>query len=378
MIYIIIFILSLFFIWCGEKFKTKNKLISYIFTIIALLIPCLVAALRATTIGTDTDVYVIRLFNTALKDEIGFLHFYTHPYSNVKEPLYLFITYFASRLSNDVGLLFFFNEALVIVPIYIALLKKSKNTNQLLLGMLIFYLFFFNMSLNIARQSIALAFCVLAFTYLDEKKTSRFLIFSIISFLFHRTAAIIVVPFIIYKIIENEKISENTKFKVKFCLFILTLIGVLFFKQILNIFINIGLFSDYFSTILTKYVRNPIDFNQFNTIFYTCVYVLIYFNLDRLKDKISNYRYYKFIAIWGIALIQIGGIVQFSDRIAHYFIYPMLFTTLPKLAPENIFIYKTRKELISFIFVNILFAIYWTFWIIIQNVHETNPFILRK
>ena len=278
MIYCIMFLISLIFIYIGTKLEKKNKIFAYVFEIIGILLPCLLAAFRATTIGTDTDVYVTKIFDAACKEQNGFIHFIQHPNSKVKEILYLSITYISAKISSNVGVLLFINELLVIAPVFIALKRKNKgNGNALLLGMFLFYTFFYNMSLNIARQSIAISFTILAFSFIDENKI-KFIALGIVAFLFHRTAIILAPIFILYIFLDNDKIKDKNKVNTKIFILISLVLGIIFFKQILNSLVNMGVFSKYFTKILKNYVRDKLDFNQFNTIIYTAIYVIIYIN----------------------------------------------------------------------------------------------------
>lgn len=378
MIYFLMFISSIILIYLGNRLKNKNKIISSVCEIMGILLPCFLAAFRHISIGTDTDVYVIRLFNTALKDKNGFIHFYQNPYSNVSEILYLFVTYVCSRISSNIGVLFFVNEALVIIPIYIALKRINKNNiNAISLGMFIFYTFFYNMSLNIARQSIAIAFTVLAFSYIGQKDKLKFLFFSFIAFLFHRTAIVLIPILGLYTFIESKKIDNLTKTNVKIIILFVLFIGIIFFKQILSGIIYMGVFSKYFSMILDKYVRNPIDFNQFNTIIYSILYMVIYINRKFLDKEIYNFSFYKYISLLSIFILQLGGIVRFSDRIGHYILFPAIFILIPKIMPESLEKIKNRKAFCTITTIIVAFCIYWVFWILIQNVHETYPYLYR-
>lgn len=374
MVYLLSFAVSLFFIWVSGKIKNKNKIISYCLTAVGLLIPCMLAALRSIEIGTDTDTYVVRLFNHAHGLDGSFWEFYTHRYTVVTEPLYILATYISSKLSTDVGMLFFINQALVILPIYFAIKRKSQNTNETLLGMLVYLTFFFNLSLNMARQSIALAFIVLAFSYLDDNKNIKFFIFSIIATLFHTTAVIVVGIFVVYKLLTSQKIDKRIKFAMKIILLIATLLSVVFFKQILNVLNSIEALQD---IVNSGGIRKNVDINFFNTTFYTIIFGLIYFNANKLKNTVTNYEYYQFAALWAIILIQIGAVVQFSERIVHYVTFPTMFLVLPKLAPKSLRIYKSKEELVSFVVLIATLCAYWSFWILIINQHETNPYLLR-
>ena len=62
--YILCFIISLIFIHIAvNKYDKQKKKSFYIYSLIALLIPSILAGARAATIGTDTMVYTIPVFD---------------------------------------------------------------------------------------------------------------------------------------------------------------------------------------------------------------------------------------------------------------------------------------------------------------------------
>ena len=75
-----------------------------------------------------------------------------------------------------------------------------------------------------------------------------------------------------------------------------------------------------------------------------------------------------------IFILQLGAVIIYSDRIGYYAFYPVLFIVLPKLAPAS-FRKITKQEFRNLILIIAVFIIYWLFWIVIQNYHETFPYV---
>ena len=67
-IYIVTFLISCSLLYIGEKYQ-KNKLLSYTFIVLGLLLPCTLAGLRNETIGTDVQVYVRPMFEAAINTD---------------------------------------------------------------------------------------------------------------------------------------------------------------------------------------------------------------------------------------------------------------------------------------------------------------------
>ena len=64
MIYIVFFLISCFLIWLSEK--SPSRYIGKLLAFIAILLPCILAGMRADTIGTDVRVYVEPMYNAAV------------------------------------------------------------------------------------------------------------------------------------------------------------------------------------------------------------------------------------------------------------------------------------------------------------------------
>ena len=91
MIYVLMFVTSLFFLKIACIFRKNNKLLFLLFSIIGILLPCLLAAFRDLSIGTDIKVYIQPLFNSASWYS-DFYTYFLHPNSSINDILYLLLT----------------------------------------------------------------------------------------------------------------------------------------------------------------------------------------------------------------------------------------------------------------------------------------------
>ena len=75
MIYILTFLVSSAFVWIGTRECTKRKMedgmwktvrLKKIPVLIGLLLPALLASMRAVSVGSDVSFYVVPLFNKAI------------------------------------------------------------------------------------------------------------------------------------------------------------------------------------------------------------------------------------------------------------------------------------------------------------------------
>ena len=209
MIYLLMFFISLFFIWLGLSIK-ENKMIKKFFIVIGLIIPCLMAGFRGMTVGTDTSGYVWNLYINAknIKHFSGMISFSNWLYYS-KDYLYLLITYVIGHNNLSFQLLLFIYELLIVIPIFIALNVNKKDDRDILFGMFLFYMTFYNLSLNMVRQSIAISFAVLSFSILKNKNIKhRYLksfILLLIGYGFHDTSLFAILIAILYILFNSKK-----------------------------------------------------------------------------------------------------------------------------------------------------------------------------
>lgn len=376
MIYIITFLLSLLFIYLSIKTYHKNKIVSKIFEIFGILLPCLLAALRDYSIGTDVEVYVEPLFKVSLQFD-SFFSFYAYAVNAVKDFLYLLTTFACSHISNNIGFLFFVLELLVILPIYIALKKRFNKSNCVLLGMLLFYLFFYNQSFNMARQSISISFIILGLSFLDENKSKSFLFCFLIACLFHNTAIVFFAIFLLYKIISSKKINKKIKFLIEITIVIIAISGIFFLPQYIKFAENIGLVNLIkYDTYINKYLRENIDISFIHSTIYLFVCLVLLKYNKRIKENEKNASYYLFTSILSFIFLQFGSIISYAERIGYYVFYPILITIVPYI------IFNKNSKLLKDDFyvlciTILIFFTYWIVWICLLNYNGTFPYVFR-
>ena len=375
MIYIFTFTISIICFAIGLYFRNKNKFIFCFFSFFGLFFPCILAGLRDYTIGTDVNVYVAPLYQGA-KYFKSFSDFITNKRSTVSDIFYLLLSYICAKKTTDITLLLFLSEFLVIYPIYKALLLLNQKKRYIIYGMLLFFLFFYNQSFNMARQSIAISLSILAMAYIINNRNVWGVLLLIAAFLFHKSTLIMIPIIIIYKYLEKEEIPNYKKNKIKILLLSIVIILIPLLPKVLLFLINHNLVDyQHFSDILVKYSR--FEINETNTLFYALIYILITLSSNLLKNKINNFDFYKFMSLLSIFILQFGAIIKFSERIGYYSFYMVIFFLIPKFVPDNIHRIK-KKYLTFFLIMTITFILYWFFWIILKGYHGTYPYIFRR
>mgnify|MGYP001021134194 CR=1 FL=1 len=218
-VYIFGFSLSLLLIGLAQRYKTKDIRFQ-VLSFFALLIPCFIAGLRDLTIGTDVNVYASPMFDIAkssssLKSFLNTTWYMVYVKISDIEMGYDVLVFVTAKVFGSVQSLLFLTEMLVVVPVYVALVKMRKQL-PIWVGMLTFYLMYFNLSLNIMRQSIAMAFLLLAFSYLFNESRKGFVVSFIIAVCFHTSAFLGIIVFAIYLyVVKDRKMSFQTMFLEK-------------------------------------------------------------------------------------------------------------------------------------------------------------------
>lgn len=375
--YLLCFVLSCFFTWKASNADGKeHKKRFLIYSVISILLPSILAGARNNTVGTDMQVYGDYYFHFAQKT--GFLEF-VFPSSG--EYLYNLLVYTISHLSTNIFWQYFAFELLVVIFVFLALYENNKRT--MWFGMAIYYLLFFNTTLNYMRQSIAIALILYAYKYIKERDFKKYLTFVIISFLFHSSGVIAIFLYLLNILLTKPNYSKKSKnmsvpvvFKTK---------GIAAFIELLVIFISILIVV--YATNVVQSLQGIQVFNgkyddYFNTvgriggidIVYIAFFMpFILWGLLNRKYLMRNNLQHRFVfSVFCIGyiisqLVRLGGYIY---RINMYFSY---FAVL--YIPEIIYSIKNRKQRIIFILISIfILFLYWYYYYIFRLNNETYPY----
>ena len=206
--YLFIFLLTIGFAYIAERSYPKADSNSYqaistsrrsvssakviqrrVAIILAILIPCIVAAIRDTTVGVDTSGYPISHMQIA--SQLSSVSQIVERLSLGSEYLYAIILFLCSRVTSDYWLILFVYQLLTIVPI-MATAIKIRNRAPMSVTMAIYMLVFFNNSLNMMRQSVSCAFILYGIITIleDNKITKKAVISLLVAVFFHKSGII--------------------------------------------------------------------------------------------------------------------------------------------------------------------------------------------
>lgn len=383
-IYIIVFLVSCSLIALSNKIS--NKFFKKIIEIIAVLIPCILAGLRALSVGTDVQVYVEPLFNLASKSDsfldylkMSWYRVWTYKYVADFELLFNIMVYIITKLTHNIQWILFTIQILIIFPIYYGIKKFKQLKNKEWLAMLCFYLLFYNISYNAMRQfiSIAILFWGTSCLINEKKGDKKFFLSLILGYFFHKSALLGIVIFVIYKILKKKSKTNltltlgNHKILVrKIALLLIIFLSIIFIFNssiLINILELIGL--NYY----VGYINGNVYFSIGKLIKYVPIILIIIFEYKQLIKNENSY-FYILMFILDILISYFSTVNIYAVRIGYFFqifniiLFPILIGTTK---------YQLNK-IINYVIILLYLGTYWYYNFVIMGANETIPYLLFK
>lgn len=360
--YIVAFSISLIGIYLANL-AYKNKWLFCFFSIIGLLPPILIAGFRDHTVGADTDFYILPIFYQA-----------TSYFTNVKELieanpntdfLYLYYTWFVTRLTQDSYIYLSLNHILIFLPLYITAYKLRKYLSPVVF-FLLYYLIFYQESLSIVRQSIAISFSMLAFVFYLERKLKLYFCLMAIAFGFHSTVIITLLYPLVLKYLEKYPLNENNK---KYSFFIiLGVFVVINLNYLLMFLINAGVLN-------MKYLIYTAQSDTFKgglgvTNFIIKIVIIFFIYCFRKKHKSSIFYDFAFVlSILDLIFCLCALLVEPLDRFS---LYPRLMSciTLPVLF--NVCQKEKLYSLVRLKYILVCLLCFFWYYVYIQGDYDST------
>lgn len=377
--YIAIFVISIGLFGLSDKVKRTQKK-PLIFIGIALL--CLLAGLRAESIGTDTRVYLMPIYEAAKRCNSiseylnsSFHAFsWTTDYVKEMEPLFPFLILVVTKLTGSIYCVQTVLEICAILPLYLAV--KKRNSISLWIAMFVFCMAFYNPSMNMMRQSIAMSLGVLGFEYWREEERKQSFVCVIISFLFHKSALLLLLIYFMYdynvncNVISFKKDKKSHRNEIPRLMISVGVgvAGMLLASAIVSILSTVG-FGQYVS-----YVAGTLTFMPNQLIIRIPQIVLLIWSYKYLKWKGVEVNFFLLMEIFAVLFSQFTSVSGYGGRIALYFgifdilVIPLAMDALKKVN-SGFFI---RPAIIGY------YMFYWWYYYVFTGAHQTVPYIFIK
>lgn len=375
-VYLIGFAVSVLLIALSEK---KHWKVFFLCSLVALLIPCLIAGLRSERVGTDVRVYIKPMFQVAFESNSiqeyfngsWFAEYRDVPISRFEYGFSLLI-FVVTKLTGKMEAVLFAIAACVILPVFLALAKNRKNI-PVWLGMLVFYLLFYNATLNMMRQWIAMGLMLLAFQFLLEKKYWVTLILSAATLLFHYSAVIVLLIYVVYALLRlcNRYTLREGKLEMTGGMLAGILVSVIALLAILNLDIVLKLMSSVGFDRFSNYLEGePMRLLANQIILRLPLFLLFIINWKDFRHFTSAAAFYFVMLLLDMIAAQLISIDTYAFRIGQYFLLYVIIG-IPQLYAA---IKKPHMRVLTAIAVILYLLVYWYYNFVLQLRHQTYPY----
>lgn len=360
-IYFITFFLSVALLKASAI--SESKIVGTFFSALSIILPSLLAGFRAYSIGTDIRIYGNPVFFGAIRSssfaELEFMF-----QKNSIEKGYLFLNYLVSRVTPSPQVLYFIIEMIILIFIYASIKKANiRHGVDKSYCLMIYYLSFYGESLNMMRQSIAVAISLYCFFLFLE---NRFLLSTFFLFLgmsFHRSIGIVLFVFITYLIIRKVK----KKFLFSVLIVLCTVLIMLFSERIIEIVVRVlGIqrFTDYLVNVSSSGFR-------INAFIIRAIFLLPFaLYWKRFTQTIKDSYFWSLILILEIIIFQLSIINQVFYRFSIYFsVFKIITYSMIYQLPSKIFDQKVFK-----IGIIVLLVVLWIYQNVYAGGNEIFPY----
>lgn len=369
MIYIFIFSLTGLLIYQSEYYEKKHKkILSDLIAIAAVLTISTFAGLRDISVGTDVEYYLVKHFNWAsmFKGRMWEYVVYLTTFEEV-EPIYAFVQYIGYHIFHKVNFVLFILSFITHTFIYFGI-KKKENEISVSFGWIIYCFIYFNTSLNIVRQSCAVAilfYIVMCYTQ-NERSVKKNFVLIIVAMGFHRST-IFVIGILLLLIWSYSGRNNILKRVLRGAICIFPFILRFFFATIAN-----------FSFLPLKYqvYFSELNLGQSSLLMDMIIYlmptvVLVYLMYEHRGNNDKDIKLFMSMALISISCCVATNLL--ISRVSHYFVI-FFCCSVPYTA--RIVSAKAYGRIVYCAVMIGWFAIMWYINIVSYGYGETYPYIL--
>lgn len=360
-IYLFVFSISLLMLnWASGNRQIRTSRWFLLYLLLALFPPIFLAAARSPEIGTDTSNYLY-FFHEVVNQKVTYVSF-VESHLNVEQGFLLFVYLFGQLFRNDLWFLFA-THCLVLIPLFYAG-YKLKNMVSLPFALFFFLFLFYNESLNLMRQYIAMSFIVLAVVYMILNKKIKCIIVTIIAISFHYTAVISILIFLIYYLCKKFPINKYViTYFVLLAFLIYSLVNIASYLDI--IFPSGSDYSEKYAEYLTGQTGNISSLST--AIVYASIAGVLF-----VRRKRFDSHQFDFFFLLALLAFLFNFLSMYSKTLYRMSLYFSLFACLSM--PIVFRRMKYRFDVIT-IFMELLAVAYWYFAVVVHGSNQTYPYV---
>lgn len=357
-IYLFVFAISFLLLKLKKKFCT----------VLAILLPSILAGVRDYTIGTDILVYGNAWFDRALITN-SLIEYISYAVPRDIGAGYALINWISAHIIGNAHFLYFILSLLCNILAYLGL-KKNEALLDVPFGMFAYYCIFYCRTYNILRQSIAVMIIFWGFWFIRQKKIGSYIITVFVAMLFHSSAIIGIIIYVLYWISNSKLRRINKILTIVGCI-----IGILLYSQIIEFLININLISERYEL----YINDTGGGGGYIRIFLLCA-PLIGVILVMLKPQYHRTNEFSALCIYAILSLLIS-ILAFRlssiSRIAYYF--DIHFVYVWAMVGDKLkYNFRINQKNSNKLIIGCYLLLYWIYVFVIRNSGEVFPYVLMR
>lgn len=362
---------SIVSVYAERKLDENKRKVFILLSIIAILIPSILAGCRDYTIGTDVQVYVLPTFEQARRfsNITAWLAFNATWYKSV-DFLFAVLAYVVSRFTGNAHYLLF-AIALLTDGFFFAAWVRFRKYVPVWLGMLVWMLCYYNQSYNVMRQSIAAAILFFASSFLVENKKIIYIVLVGIAALFHISA---IIGFFFLLIPQTEsQIDKVSKKYLREGIVAVVCVIFLFLPNIIQLTVSVGILPSKY----IRYVAGDYFASGFSTtllLFSAFKIGLIYIYRKALFRKHEENAVFFVYAMIDFLVSFLKIYSPYTNRLELFTgtLTLILFAQLPSVYRND----KTNRMITMFIVLGYCF-VYWYYICIFHGYNMTYPYVFN-
>lgn len=353
--YIITFTISTLLFYAASTLGDAKQRWFVLF--LAILPVAVVAGVRDDCIGTDVMVYgkdcFLDVYQSRWYSEIDL-------YWMIRmEPGYLLLNYLVSRFTDSYNVFFGILMALQMFFVMKTLLV-FKNRMPVWIALVVYYLSYYNISLNQMRQSLACAIVLYACTFAYKRKLLPFLMTVAFACAFHVSA------FVAFAIYPLFILFRNTRsYKLMWSMVAMGVVASLLVQKSIDVVLAaLGL-----NAVFAHYFKDSTH-GFFVTKFLISLPIPMLFFIYRKKFFRKETVYLAFSLVVMVVSTQARELIgNDAERIMTYFLITQIFA-LPFICAH---LSKVKQRVVGIFGIAYYFA-YWYYMFIYNGFQETYPY----
>lgn len=274
-----------------DNSKEIKKKIGYKLLVIGSFLPLFIVSAIRFDVGTDYSYIYIPLFERLATPGEWF-----------QDVGFALLNKFVLLFTTDYIWIFIITSFLFCFFVYYAIMRLSVNTFQSVILIVITSIFFG--SLNIVRQSIAMAILIYAIKFIKERELIKYIIFCLIAASMHSTALIMLPLYFV--------LDKNISAKVQFVIVIATVVLIPVLEQVLPSLIALTRYDWYYDTTYNGQTVTSLYFVNIAVFLVGLFY----------KNKVQDSKYYNIlcnIQFLATIVVCLSPIIPLSFRLIRYF-----------------------------------------------------------